>query len=135
MKENSGYIEKNRGGYVGEMNIDGVDISPISAVYFRDNGTHWLWVKRKKILEYSFETGCYTSREPLPMFEAYLVKQSNNANDIAYKGEFAFFKFMYSIYGVWDKQSNKDRLNFYIERLPMQKQDILKRLNSLRNGI
>lgn len=138
MKENFGYIERNRGGYVGELNIDGIDISPISAVYFKDNGTHWLWVKRKKILEYSFETNSYTSREPLPTFEAYLVKQ-NKISDVAYKGEFIFFKFKYKIFGTWDVNSkSKDKLNLYVERLPSEEQNIIKGLNLIaknKNGI
>lgn len=133
MKENNGYIERSKGGYVGELNIDGVDISPVVGVYFKDNGTHWLWLKRKKILEYSFETESYKTREPKPLFETYLRKQKPT-DDIAYKGEFVFFKFKYSIYGIWDKQDNKkDRLNLFVERLPMGKQDILNKLNTIKN--
>lgn len=132
---NSGYIERCRGGYIGELHIDGIDISPIVGVFFKDNGTHWLWIKRKKILDYSFESNAYTSREPTPMFEAYLTKKNNTKAGVAYKGEFVFFRFKYAIYGIWDKQStNKDRLNLVVERLPMNEQDILKRINSLKNG-
>lgn len=134
MTDNVGYIERSRGGYAGEIKIDGVDVSPISGVYFKDNGTHWLWLKRKRLLEYSFETGTYTSREPTPQFEAYLNKQKND-KEVAYRGQFVFFKFKYYIYGIWDKQSNnKDRLNLYVERLPMNEQDILKRINKIINN-
>lgn len=135
MRANFGYIERSRGGYVGELNIDGVDISPISAVYFKDNGTHWLWLKRKKIMEYSFETGEYTARAPSPAFEAYLVKAKSNQKEYAYKGDFVFFRFKYTIFGVWDEMMKKtDRLNLYIERKPIEEQNILKRLNAIKNG-
>jgi hypothetical protein len=55
-------------------------------------------------------------------------------NDVvAYKGEFIFMRFKYSIVGVWDRILGKDnqRLNLYIERLPMAQQSII---NNIRDN-
>lgn len=133
MSISKGYIERNKGSYVGELIIDGVDISPISALFFRDNGTHWLWIKRKPILDYSFEQSCYLTKSPKPQFEVYLTKTSNSKQGIAYKGTFVFFRFKYTIVGIWDDaHKDTDRLNLLIERLPMDKQDIIQRINEIK---
>lgn len=132
---NQGYIEIVKGECVGELSIDGVDISPITGYYFKYQGTSWLWVKRKRILEYSFETNEYKSKSPTPMFEVYMQKETKKQSTIAYKGTFIFFKFKYKIFGIWDtneKNKKKQRLNLYVERLPMEEQNIINNIKSLK---
>ena len=132
----NGFLERKEGGsYNGRLSIDGVDISPIEGVYFKQEGNTYLWIKRKPIMEYDFESQTYKTRKPEPQWEAYLKKQVDG-NTVAYKGEFAFLRFMYSIEGVWDSVLGKDkkRLNFYIERLPMSRQTILNNINERRQN-
>ena len=131
MLDNGGYIERTKGEYVGELSIDGVNISPIVGFFFKDGSTRWLWVKRKKILEYDMETSTFVTKNPTPMFEAYLRKQPNG--NIAYRGEFVFFKFKYSIVSFWDDAKTQSKMTFAIERLPMKEQNILNKIKEIND--
>ena len=126
----NGYLERKAGGrFEGELKIDGVNISPIEGMYFQDGaGTH-LWLKRKPVLQYDIQTETYKPKIQEPRWEAYLHKDTSNAVD--YRGEFAFLRFKYSIVGIWDKVFgvNRKRINFYIERLPREKQTIINSIN------
>lgn len=127
----NGYIQRNKDGrYEGSVTIDGIKLPEISAVYFMDNGENYLWLKRKKVLFYDFESQSYKERDATPPWEAYLKKQLDNET-VAYKGEFYFLRFKYSIVGVWDNifGKEKQRLNLFVERLPMSKQTIINKIN------
>lgn len=133
----NGYIErKSGGGYDGVLKIDSIDISPITAVAFKDEGKTYLWLKRKEILVYDENTQQYLSRKREPRWEAYLEKQMDGST-IAYKGEFHFLMFKYEIVGIWDSVLGKEksRMNFFVERLPMEKQDIINGINKRRKGV
>lgn len=133
----NGYIErKSGGGYDGVLKIDSIDISPITAVAFKDEGKTYLWLKRKDMLVYDENTQQYLSRKREPRWEAYLEKQMDGST-IAYKGEFHFLMFKYEIVGIWDSVLGKEksRMNFFVERLPMEKQDIINGINKRRKGI
>lgn len=130
----NGYIQKNGDKYSGELSIDGIRLQGgITAIYFKEGGETYLWLRRKKILEYSFESQTYREREATPQFEAYLKKQIDG-NAVAYKGEFAFMRFKYSIVGTWDKVLGleKQRLNLFVERLPMSEQTIINSINEIK---
>jgi hypothetical protein len=132
----NGYIERQNGGaYEGRINIDGISLPAIIGVYFKDDGENYLWIKRKKVLEYDFESQTYKEREAKPQFEAYLKKQIDG-NVVAYKGEFVFMRFKFSITGVWDKVLGKDkqRLNLFVERLPLSQQTIINSINQSRKN-
>jgi hypothetical protein len=55
---------------------------------------------------------------------------------VAYKGEFAFMRFRFSITGVWDKVLGKDkqRLNLFVERLPLPEQTIINSINEAKKN-
>jgi hypothetical protein len=128
----NGHIERKKSGaYEGGVTIDGITLPSIQAVFFvNDNGEKYLWLKRKKILEYDFESQAYHERDAKPQFEAYLKKQLDG-NAVAYKGEFVFMRFKYSITGVWDRVlgNDKQRLNLFVERLPLAEQTIINSIN------
>lgn len=127
----SGFLERKPGGrYEGELRIDGVDISPIEGVYFKQDDNSYLWLKRKPMLRYNDKTMTYVTTAREPRWEAYLKKQVEH-NTVAYKGSFTFLRFAYSIMGVWDIVLGREhnRLNFYVERLPMSEQLILSSIN------
>ena len=127
----NGYVERKQGGrYEGKLSIDGILLPSITATYFKDDGENYLWIRRKKVLEYDFETQTYKEREARPQFEAYLKKQLDG-DTVAYKGEFFFMRFKYSIIGVWDKILGNDcqRLNLFVERLPLTQQTIINSIN------
>lgn len=127
----NGYVERKQGGrYEGKLSIDGILLPSITATYFKDDGENYLWIRRKKVLEYDFETQTYKEREARPQFEAYLKKQLDG-DTVAYKGEFFFMRFKYSITGVWDKVlgNDKQRLNLFVERLPLTQQTIINSIN------
>lgn len=127
----NGYIERKAGGiYDGTLRVDGIDLSPVEATFFKDKGKNYVWLKRKPIMEYDFDTQSYRTRQREPRWEAYLEKQLDGSV-MAYKGEFIFLRFKYSIVGVWDAVLGKDksRLNLYVERLPMSQQTILQGIN------
>lgn len=130
----NGFIERKQGGlYEGRITIEGILLPSISGVYFKDGGENYLWIRRKKVLEYDFESQSYRERDAKPQFEAYLKKQVEN-NTVAYKGEFAFMHFKFSIIGVWDKilGNDKHRLNLFVERLPLAQQSIINSINESR---
>ena len=126
----NGYIErKSASEYLGGITIEGIDLSPIQAQYFKRDDETWLWIKRKQLLEYDSHTMKYTKREREPRFEAYLKKQ-NNDGTFAYVGEFLFMRFKFKIVGIFDSfLENKKRLNLYVERLPMSEQTIINGIN------
>lgn len=127
----NGYLERTKGGsYEGQLRIDSVDISPIEGMYFERDGKKYLWLKRRPLLEFDYETQSYKKRDREPRWEAYLQKQGGET--VAYKGTFAFLRFKYSIVGVWDRVLGTDkhqRLNFFVERLPMNEQTIIQGIN------
>lgn len=126
----NGYIQRTPEGlYDGRLKIDGVDISPIEGMYFRENGDNYLWIKRKPILVYDQEQMKFNERRPNPYWEAYLKKVGNTA--YSFYGTFLFMRFKYNIYGIWDRNLGveRKRLNFFIERLPMKEQTIILKMN------
>lgn len=127
---NNGYIKLVKGEYVGELVIDGVDISPITGYFFKDNRTQWLWIKRRRILEYDIEKDEYKTKNPKPQFEAYLKKQ--NGGNIAYQGEFVFFKFKYLVTAIWNDGKKDGVLNLFVERLPIEQQNILNKIKEIK---
>lgn len=131
----NGYVERKKDGtYGGSLTIEGINLQGgITAVYFKDEDENYLWIRRKKVLEYDFESQVYRERDAKPQFEAYLKKQLEN-NAVAYKGEFAFMRFKYSITGIWDKVlgNDKHRLNLFVERLPLSQQTIINSINESR---
>lgn len=125
-----GYIERQRGGtYEGRINVEGIDLSPIEGSYFKEGGKMFLWLKRKPVLEYDINTMKYLQRSSEPYWECYLEKQSSE--NIAYKGEFTFIRFKFTITGIWDDVLgiDKSRLNLYVERMPRQNQTIINAIN------
>lgn len=133
----NGYVERKKDGtYGGCLTIEGINLQGgITAIYFKDEGENYLWLRRKKVLEYDFESQAYHERDAKPHFEAYLKKQLDG-NAVAYKGEFAFMRFRYSITGVWDKVfgNEKQRLNLFVERLPLSEQTIINSINESRKS-
>lgn len=127
----SGYIERKNGGrYEGSLSIQGIDLSPVEATFFKDGDENYMWLKRKPIMEYDMESQSYRTRQRKPYFEAYLKKQSDN-NVVSYKGEFVFMRFKFVVSGVWDGVLGKDsqRMNLFIERMPVSQQTILNDIN------
>ena len=127
----NGYIQRTKSGSCeGRVVIDGISLPEITAVYFKENSESYLWLKRKKVLDYDFESQSYKEREAEPRWEAYLKKQIDS-DTVAYKGEFFFMHFKYSIAGVWDKVlgNEKQRLNLFVERLPLSQQTIINSIN------
>lgn len=132
----NGYVERKQGGkYEGSLTIEGIRLPSISAVYFKDGEESYLWLRRKKVLDYDFESQTYKEREAKPQFEAYLKKQLEGET-VAYKGEFIFMRFKFSITGVWDKilGKEKQRLNLFVERLPMSQQTIINSINQSKRN-
>lgn len=133
----NGYIQRTKSGsFEGKITIDGISLPEITAVYFNENGECYLWLKRKKILEYNYELQSYKERDAEPKWETYLKKQLDG-NTVAYKGEFFFMHFRYSIVGVWDGvlgMDKRQRLNLFVERLPMSQQTIINNINERKNN-
>ena len=133
----NGYIQRSQGGaYDGKITIEGILLPAISAVFFKDNGENYLWLKRKKVLDYDYESQTYKEREAKPQWEVYMKKQLED-NVVAYKGEFFFLHFKYSIVGVWDKVFgiDKKRLNLFIERLPLPQQTVINAINEQKTKV
>ena len=132
----NGYVERKQGGrYEGSLTIEGIILPSISAVYFKDGEENYLWLRRKNVLDYDFESQTYKEREAKPQFEAYLKKQLDGET-VAYKGKFIFMRFKFSITGVWDKilGKEKQRLNLFVERLPMSQQTIINSINQSKRN-
>lgn len=132
----NGFVQRCAGGsYEGSVTIDGVLLPAISAVYFNRDNDGYLWLKRKKVLEYNDTTQTYKEREARPQWEVYMKKQVENSG-VAYKGEFFFMHFKYSIVGIWDNVLGKDkqRLNLFVERLPMSQQTIINNINESKRN-
>ena len=129
---NGGYIERKGDGYEGRLTIDGVDISPITGVYFRKDGNMFLWLRRKAIMEYDTTRQRFYRRASRPVWETYMEKQTQRTTD--YAGEFVFLRLRYAIYGMWDHVTDKrrDRMNLFVERMPMDRQTIIKNINKMR---
>lgn len=133
-----GYLERMSGGtYEGSVFVEKrIDLSPIEGVYFKKDGETYLWLRRKPALEYDFETQSYRKRERTPKWECYLKKQLDG-DTVAFKGEFMFMRFRYSIYGVWDSVLGNDKkrlLNLYVERMPMSEQTIINNINERKRN-
>lgn len=133
----NGYIERKSGGrFDGIMSVDGIDLSPITAVAFKQDDKTYLWLRRNDMLVYDEKCGKYKTKKREPRWEAYLEKQMDGST-VAYRGEFHFLMFKYEIVGVWDSILGKERsrMNFFVERLPMEHQDIINGINKRkRNG-
>ena len=132
----NGYVERKAGGeYLGEIKVEGIDLSPIIAQYFKQNGENYLWLRRKPLLEYDMQKQKFTKREREPRFEAYLKKQVDGKT-FAYVGEFLFMRFKFKIVGVWDSVIGRDknRLNLFVDRLPMQEQTIINGINQRKQN-
>lgn len=132
----NGYLERSAGGnYEGRISVEGIDLSPITGVMFKQDSKSYLWLRRKDILEYDYDQQRYISRKREPRWEVYLEKQMDG-NVVAFKGEFLFMRFRFSITGVWDGVFGKDksRINFFVDRVPMDRQDIIQGL-SKRNEV
>lgn len=127
----NGQIQRHNGGrYTGQISVDGIDLSPIEAMFFEEGGKKYLWLKRQLIKEYDWEASTFKTRQAKPHWEAYLEKQIEN-DTVAYKGRFNFLRFRYEIVAVWDNRYGleKNRMNLYVERLPMSEQTILTSIN------
>lgn len=130
----NGYLERKAGGkYEGELIIEGIDISPIMGVSFKEDGKTYLWLRRKDMLVYDPNKQDYVTRKREPRWEAYLEKTSEG-NMTLYKGEFGFFMFKFIIKGVWDEVfgMEKHRMNFFVERMALNEQDIINGINKRR---
>lgn len=132
-----GYLERKPGGsYEGVLSIEGVDISPIEGMYFEENNEQYLWLRRKRKLEYDNARGKFIPMETKPKWESYLKKQKSES--IAYKGNFFFLHFAYIITGIWDgvygKDERRHRLNFIVERKPMDEQNIINSINKQKQA-
>lgn len=134
---NNGFIDKDSNGeYVGDINIEGINLSPICGQYFKKDGDTYIWIKRRPILEYDFKTESYSRREREPTFECYLKKQPDG-DAVSFKGEFFFMRFRFSITGVWDSYVYGDshrRLDLYIERMPAEQQTIINSINERKKN-
>lgn len=133
----NGYIQRTQSGaFEGKVSVEGIDLSPISAVFFKKDYDSYIWLKRKKVLDYDERLQCYKEREAQPNWECYLKKQSNG-DAVSYKGEFSFMRFRFKIEGVWDSvlgMDKKHRLNLFIERLPMSEQTIINSINERKRN-
>ena len=132
----NGHIERLASGrYEGTLTIEGIDLSPIYGVFFKEDGKSYLWLRRKPLLEYDYKTEKYKERQREPRWEIYLQKQVDE-NVVAYKGTCVFFHFKYSIIGIWDKILGKEnqRLNLFAERLPASQQTIINGINERRRN-
>ena len=128
----NGHIERTvQGGYSGQLRVEGIDLSPIEAQYFKKDGGIFLFIKRKPIMDYDIASESYITRERKPALQIYMKKQLNDNGVIAYIGEFMFMRFKFKIEGVWDKilGREKHRLNLYVERLPLSEQTLLQSIN------
>lgn len=135
-EDTNGYIANmGNGEHGGKLCIDGVDLSPIEGVYFKKDSDKYLWIKRRPILEYDGETMSFKKRKREPRFEAYLKKVVKD-NVTMYEGDCVLFRFKYRIVGLWDKFDGKEkqRMNLFVERLPLSEQTIIQSFNKKTKG-
>lgn len=127
----NGYLERKANGrYEGEMCFEGITLSPITGVMFEKDDKKYIWLKRKDMLVYDMDSSRYVQKKREPRWEAYLVKQIDGST-VAYKGEFCFMTFCFSIVGIWDRVVGweRGRMNFFVERLPMNNQKIINSIS------
>lgn len=132
----NGFIERHAGGtYEGKITIDGVRLDNIVGVYFKRDGKTFLWIKRKPKMEFDMSSGTFHERPSKPAWETYLEKQAQDGV-VAFRGEFFFLRFRYSITGVWDAVLGKDkqRLNLFVERMNSKDQTIINNIKE-RKGL
>lgn len=135
----NGFVERTaKGEYQGQLSVEGIDLSPIQGQYFKKDNDVYCFIKRRPIMEYSIEQGKYITRERKPQVLIYMKKQVGNDGVVEYKGEFMFMRFRFSIVGVWDKILGRDtkhqRLNLFVERLPMSEQTLLNSINERKRN-
>jgi hypothetical protein len=131
----NGFVERTRDGYAGRITIEGINLGEIVATYFKKENETFLWLRRMKILEYDDVSQSYVEREARPKWECYLKKQVDD-NVVAFKGEFNFMRFRFSIAGVWDGVlgMDKHRLNLYVERMEKRQQRIINNINERKKN-
>lgn len=124
-----GHLQRAGGMFSGRLRVDGVDLSPIEGMYFKERDKLWLWLKRRPLLEYDNTLGKYRERAREPRWEAYLEKV--NKGVVAFEGVFAFLRFRYRMTGIWDEvlRDSRSRLNLFVERLPLSEQTIINAIN------
>lgn len=127
----NGHIErKSSGRFEGTLVVEGIDLSPIYGVYFKEDDDTYLWLRRKPLLEYDHKTESYKERQREPRWETYLQKQVSE-DGVAFRGEFILFKFKFVVVGIWDSVLglDKNRLNLFVDRLPQKEQSIINGIN------
>lgn len=131
----NGFVERTRDGYAGRITIEGINLGEIVATYFKKENETFLWLRRMKILEYDDVSLSYVERDARPKWECYLKKQVDD-NVVAFKGEFNFMRFRFSIAGVWDGVlgMDKHRLNLYVERMEKKQQRIINNINERKKN-
>lgn len=131
----NGFVERTRDGYAGRITIEGINLGEIVATYFKKENETFLWLRRMKILEYDDVSQSYVERDARPKWECYLKKQVDD-NVVAFKGEFSFMRFRFSIAGVWDGVlgMDKHRLNLYVERMEKKQQRIINNINERKKN-
>lgn len=132
----SGSIERNKdGNYVGNLTIEGIDLSPVQGVLFSKEGKNYLWLRRCDKVVYDPDTNTYSKKKREPRLEAYLEKQMDG-NVVAYKGEFFFLRFRFSICAVWDSVLGMEtnRMNLFVDRMPQQSQTIINNIANRKHG-
>lgn len=131
----NGFVERTRDGYAGRITIEGINLGEIVATYFKKENETFLWLRRMKILEYDDVSQSYVERDARPKWECYLKKQVDD-NVVAFKGEFNFMRFRFSIAGVWDGVlgMDKHRLNLYVERMEKKQQRIINNINERKKN-
>lgn len=133
----NGYLEKGKNGFEGQVVIENINMSPIEGMFFVHDKTkkEYLWLKRKPLLEYNIKENKYELRPREPRWEVYMEKYIGGS--IPYIGCFVFLHIKYKICGIWDKNEiskKKQRLNFFIERLPSDQQTIINEINQRNNN-
>ena len=128
----NGHIERTTGGgYNGTLRVEGIDLSPVEAQFFKKDGDTYLFIKRKPIMEFNYTEQRYITRERRPQVPIYMKKQVDSDGVVAFKGDFMFMRFKFNIVGVWDAILGKEtnRLNLYVERAPRNEQTLLQSIN------
>lgn len=128
----NGHVERTTGGgYNGTLRVEGIDLSPVEAQFFKKDGDTYLFIKRKPIMEFNYGEQRYVTRERRPQVPIYMKKQVDSDGVVAFKGDFMFMRFKFNIVGVWDAILGKEtnRLNLYVERAPKNEQTLLQSIN------